>query len=433
MRRRGTSLILEAIEPSRKSVDAVELRYPNLREALRAFGPISYLQRGGRLLKHPLKKMPKPGKLRQELNTAYLLTASYRLQKAMTPVDKLFWSKQFTLASVGLFGRPEPRQVRSLAAAELSYFQALVDELDNHHDFTRALLHYYRLLAGNTKSAGNLDKRYAKLLDDVRDYLYDRYDTVLAVFDGMPTSGELEPAELRRYFRRGLKALVGQDPAWADWQVISNQSAGLSVEAPKKQIIIGRYRAPIQVGEVRGLFAHEVLVHANRAVGGAKLSKALTEGLPDYLEAEEGLGVLIEAALRGGIPSKIRDRYLDIALAMGNYRRRAVNREQLFNVCYVRAVLRSLDRGFDLDLDDLENETWQHVNRIYRGSLGDKYVAVFTKDIAYYQGFVKLAKHFKSQAKAGQLATSLDFALKGKFDPTNPADVRLVKSLTKKK
>jgi hypothetical protein len=159
----------------------------------------------------------------------------------------------------------------------------------------------------------------------------------------------------------------------------------------------------------------------------------LAEGLPDYLEAEEGLGVLAEAALGDGIPSKIKDRYLDIALAMGNYRRRAVNREQLFNVCYVRAVLRSLDRGFDLDLDDLENQVWQHVNRIYRGSLGDKYVAVFTKDIAYYQGFIKMAKYLKVEAKQGRLTSSLDLALSAKFDPTSANDVRYVKSLTKNK
>ncbi|HET6622700.1 MAG TPA: tyrosine/phenylalanine carboxypeptidase domain-containing protein [Candidatus Saccharimonadales bacterium] len=433
MRRRGTSLILEAIEPSRKSVDAAELRYPNLREALRAFGPMSYLQRGGRLIKHPLKKMPKPGKLRQELNTAYLLTASYRLQKSLTPVDKIFWSKQFTLASVGLFGRPNPRQVRVLAAAELRYFESLVDELDNHHEFTRAMLHYYRLLAGNAKSTGSLEKRFGKLLVQVRDYFYDRYGSVLAVFDELPANGELEPIELRRYFRRALKQLAAVDPDWVQWQVVSNQSAGLSVEAPKKQIVIGRYRAPVHAKDVRGLFAHEVLVHAKRAVGGAKLSKALAEGLPDYLEAEEGLGVLAEAALGDGIPSKIKDRYLDIALAMGNYRRRAVNREQLFNVCYVRAVLRSLDRGFDLDLDDLENQVWQHVNRIYRGSLGDKYVAVFTKDIAYYQGFIRMAKYLKVEAKQGRLTSSLDLALSAKFDPTSISDVRQVKSLTKNK
>ncbi|HET8690170.1 MAG TPA: tyrosine/phenylalanine carboxypeptidase domain-containing protein [Candidatus Saccharimonadales bacterium] len=433
MRRRGTSLILEAIEPSRKSVDAVELRYPNLREALKAFGPMSYLQRGGRLLKHPLKKMPKPGKLKEELNTAYLLTASYRLQKALTPVDKIFWSKQFTLASVGLFGRPDSRQVRILAAAELKFFESLVDELDNHHDFTRAFLHQYRLLAGKTQSSGSLEKRFDKLLGEVSDYFYDRYGSVLAVFDDLPLGEELEPAVVRRYFRRGLKVLAVLDPAWTDWRVVSNSSAGLSVEAPNKQIVVGRYRAPIRVQDIRGLFAHEVLVHAQRAVGGAKLSKALADGLPDYLEAEEGLGVLAEAALNGGVPSKIKDRYLDIALAMGNYRRRAVNREQLFNVCYVRAVLRSLNRGLDLDLDDLESEVWQHVNRIYRGSLGDKYVAVFTKDIAYYQGFIKMAKYFKLEAKQGRLRASMDFALSAKFDPTNAGDARTVKSLTKKK
>lgn len=433
MRRRGTSLILEAIEPSRKSVDAAELRYPNLRQALRAFGPLSYLQRGGRLLKHPLKKMPKPGKVREELNTAYLLTASYRLQKALTPVDKIFWSKQFTLASVGLFGRPDPRQVRTLAAAELHYFESLVSELDNHHEFTRAFLHHYRLLAGKSQSVGSLARRFDKLLAEVRRYFYERYTNVLAVFDDLPADGELEPAAVRLYFRRALKALLILDPAWADWRVVSSASAGLAVEAPKKQIIVGRYRAPIPVKAIRGLFAHEVLVHAQRAVSGAQLSKALADGLPDYLEAEEGLGVLAEAALNGRIPNKIKDRYLDIALAMGNYRRRSVNREELFNICYVRAVLRSLDRGRDLDLDRLENEVWQHVNRIYRGSLGDKYVAVFTKDIAYYQGFIKMAKYLKLEAKKGRLAASLDFALSAKFDPTNPGDARQVSSLTKNK
>ncbi len=433
MRRRGTGLVLEAIEPSRQSVDAAELRYPHLRAALKAYTPLSYAKRGGRLLRHPFKKFPKPRRVKEELTTAYLLTASYRLQKSFTPVDKLFWSQQFTLASVGLFGRPDPAQVRRLAAAELKAFESIAAELDNNYEFANILLDAYRRLAGRTSPGRTLEQRFGDVLGEVRLYFEQEYQPVLEVFDDISDGAELAPNEVRRYFRRGLKRLAEQNARWRDWRVVSSQTAGLSVEAADKQIVVGRYRAPIKSSEIRGLFAHEVLVHAGRAVEGGKLSKRLAEGLDGYLTAEEGLGVLVEAAINRAVPYKIKDRYLDIALAMGNYHRRSVKREQLFNIYYVRAVLRSLADGQDLQLDDLENETWQHVNRIYRGSLGDRYVAVFTKDIAYFEGFNKMARYFKDHLKRGNFTSAMDYAMSGKFDPTHDLHRRAVKSLTDKR
>jgi hypothetical protein len=422
-----TDVIIDAISPTPSSVSARNLHYDNLREALAKFGFISALKKSGEVLQGR-RKIPTLETIQHDFYVAYLLNASYRLQRSHTAIERFFWTQQFSVSSVQLFGQPGRRAVASLAAEELTFFEHITTSLGGQTtEFAEPLLAAYRHLVKGHRVSEGAEQQFREVLGAVHDYFYERYGGVLSVFDVYEDTAVLHPEELRESFSRALELLKRRDPAWKKWQVVMVNTGNLSASPRNRCICIGRYRVPVPVREVRGLFAHEVLVHALRSVNGEKRSRDMRRGLGDYLTAEEGMGVLVESAINGSVAYKVKDRYLDIALAIGSYRRRALTREELFVVAYSRAVLRSLVDDNPADLDDIEKAAWQHVNRIYRGTLGNKYVGVFTKDIAYYEGFVKMARYIDIRLKAQPVAKVVEYILQGKFDPTNAKHNRVLK------
>lgn len=414
----NTRVVLEAFAPSRKSYDADVLKYKNLRKTIELYALTAFLKKNSlRLLTK--KKSPSIDELKHDFHIASILNASYRLQKSLTPIDKYVWSKVFTSSSVRLFGRPSKREIAKLARAELSILENMSNSI-GHNEFTEPVLTVYKSLVGDKVSKTDLSHQtYPFLMQDIRTYFETEYQEVFACFDNYPSTHNFAPTDIVNVFSDALEMLAKTDKSWAKWKIELDDSAHLSVNVDQKLVIVGAYRAVIDHQHIKGLFAHEVLVHAQRALNGAKISKKLASGMTDYLVAEEGFGVLVESSINSEIPEKIIDRYIDIALALGSRWRPGISREEMYNFCYKRSVIRSVARGEDIDLDGLEKTTWEHVNRIYRGSLGNKYIGVFTKDIAYYKGFKKLAKHFEKSRKKGTLHSQIRFALQGKFDPTS--------------
>jgi hypothetical protein len=205
---------------------------------------------------------------------------------------------------------------------------------------------------------------------------------------------------------------------WKKWCVAWHESGTLSVDVISKKINVGRYRAPIRGQDIKGLFAHEVLIHAQRSLKGEKIDENLALGLPGYVEAEEGFGVLVESAINGHVSPKVKDRYIDVALALGISGKKPMNRRELFAIAYSREVIRNLadDRVFDVEL--LKKTIWVHVNRLYRGTLGNNYIGVFTKDIAYYKGFCKIAEYLSTELRQNNPVDSkIGYMMHGKFDP----------------
>ena len=87
-----------------------------------------------------------------------------------------------------------------------------------------------------------------------------------------------------------------------------------------------------------------------------------------------------------------------------------------------------------VELDELKKSTWTHIDRIYRGGRGDSSTsnqAVFSKDIAYYEGYRKMRDYIdESFSKGESIEDIFKYLLMGKFDPTNPVHVNYVKQVT---
>lgn len=412
----GTHIVLKAFTPTIESYDAGELEYENLNSVFNKYNLRSFITESGRSLLLRKANISRQ-ELRHNFSVAAIINASYRLQRSMTPIDKMLWSYVFTSSSIKLFGQPLRQEAGRLARLELDSFKDMSRAVDCD-EFMQPLFEAYEgLLLKKHRPMPSLTTKYATLLTDIKTYFEQEYADAFACFDAYPSQHVFTSHDVAAVFRQAVGRLAERDRAWADWRVTLTEATHLSVNVGKKRIVVGKHRIPIDHASIRGLFAHEVLVHAMRGVNGAKISKRMGSGTLGYLIAEEGFGVLVESAINGFVPEKIKDRYIDIALALGD-QRGPMSREALYGVCYRRNFLRAMAEGVDPDLSSIEKISWQHVNRIYRGTLGNKYVGVFTKDIAYYRGFVRLARHFEAARKKGLLESRIRFSLQGKFDPT---------------
>lgn len=421
--------LLAAIAPAQYSAGANALAYEKLEPTVEKQLP--YLQqRWEKFLNN--KSQIEEEVLAMHLAFQYLLQTAVKANTAETPELKSMWSERYTKASVELYGEPDEQIATSLFAKHIhelstlqerskinsepieSYFVAtprLGELQETSFDFT-----------ANTESIGKI--------------VTDEYKEAFELFS-MPDDELIDPEKAAELFSNSLEILAQKNPIWAEWNIELVDDNKLTVYTASKTIKVGQHRSISSAKQIRGLFAHELLVHAHRAVNGSQYPEEsrMRKGLPGYLETEEGLGVYLEYAVTGDVPVKIVDRYVDTALALGQIGGKQYSRPELFKYTYLRHVLRTeaSDRDGQIDYQALRDETWAYVNRIYRGTPGNDSIGVYTKDIVYYQGFLKIGRFINEQVADGKTPKKvLDYLLQGKFDPTNPKHTSVVEKYATK-
>lgn len=341
----------------------------------------------------------------RELAQQYLLLGAWALNKAQRSDAQATWSTRYTEASSELYGTPNA---------------SIAEQLYNARNSGMEALHEY-------ESASKAVKEY---LDDV-------YCDVFTAMQLDSRISKLSPQQVATTFEAGISVLARDfDPDWNDWKIDRNEDKdSLSVIASKKSIVVGLKRAEMDVSELKAKFSHEVLVHAQRAINGAKIAPKLATGLPGYLDAEEGLGAFVEYAVKGRLSEVFVDRYVDVAFALGILEPQANDqvtgrtRKDLIELTLNRAKVRNELSESPMSEESLLKAVYAHVNRIYRGSLGNEHVGVFTKDASYYTGFVSNAQYITSELAAGRpIRAIMEHLLSGKFDPTNAKHVEFLKS-----
>ena len=116
---------------------------------------------------------------------------------------------------------------------------------------------------------------------------------------------------------------------------------------------------------------------------------------------------------------------MDIALALGTIDGVQISRKELFKISLARQTVRAQIKGTfeETQLPSMEKRVWTHIDRIYRGGTGDANgvkQAIFTKDIAYYVGYKKMAEYITAKLASGDsVETIFNFLSQGKFDTNN--------------
>lgn len=341
------------------------------------------------------------------------------------------WADRYTQASEELYGQPDITEVHRLLSNEYAQLMNLKGRDGVSQDQVALLLETYRPVVSNTEVATSAET--AKERQIIAEYGAAIKEQYGPLFELAAASGhdEFTPQQLADLFTDAFSWLRQHDGAgWEGWKVVLDpNAAAISPHAIAKVLKVPAVREPASLAEAQGLVAHELLVHVLRGKNGAKLSdKTFAEGLPGYLESEEGLGILAEQAITGALPDKAYDRYVDIGLALGMAGEQKT-RQELFKISFARQLVRMQLRGtYDESMrGSLERKVWRHVARIYRGGPGDSldaHQAIFTRDIAYYAGYKKMLAYIIAERTSGKSAAEIfNYISSAKFDPTNPQHV----------
>ena len=415
--------LLEAISPDPDRPDNEILRYPSLAQAIKDKQPIE------EVLVRTYYAAEDESAIQlgaaQKLAEIELIETAAALQNALAPEHQIALSQQFTTASIDLFGRPD-------ATAAAFLLEQLLTELcvlQTNYKVDPVLLDFLLQNYDEILRHSNAPHEYLVPFDETQanaaaaafgSFLREEYPFSLSVFDGDPTR-LVDASGIVELFEQALAQLQAhREEFWSQWRVMVTDDSCLAVNPHAKRLIVGSHRASVELGELRGLFGHEVLVHALRAGNGRHLSHEFERGLPGYIDAEEGFACFVEHALSGAAPRKMYDRYLDVALALGTIDGRPNTRQELYKLVYARNTIRWQAAGKIERASNIERESWAHVNRIFRGTLGNDAVGVFTKDIAYYQGYQKMTAFVIDELNAGISPDELwSLLTMGKFDPTD--------------
>lgn len=342
------------------------------------------------------------------------------------------FSQDFTQASIELYGEPEPRHVAALAAYELNTLQGYLNMPGVDKRKTQGLIAFFEGQLGSSAletedlARPEID---ATILDQFKDMLEERYGSVLEIFDGVSEQKKVSPEEVRELFTRTLAVLGETDPVWLEWSVEIGKKHAMEVTSQTKSVRVG---TKVRSGKsLWPLVVHEVLVHGQRAVRGSKSQEHMAEhGLPEYLDAEEGLARFLQRAASGNRDAITNNLYMNIGLALGQLEKEPMTRQELQKVHMDRLIVQKQAASKPVDLYDLDRQSWRHVNRVYRGSLGNEHIGVNTKDIAYHAGIMKIATFIQESLEAGQTPAQIfDYLTVAKFDPTNEQHVKYLEDV----
>jgi len=367
----------------------------------------------------------------RQLAYHYLLKTAHNAMNAPSESLQTHWLDRYTQASIEIFGTPLKKRANQLLNEHIQQFEAL----KNIEQVDQVLLDEY---LNWLKSKRSSDTRASceeheteslkPLLDNISEFLHSRYSAALDVFTNENIEERMTVAQAREKIETALTKLNDIEPGFSSWKVkiISNKDV-ISVDPETKTLQLGKNRAPMTKSELKGLFCHELLVHALRSINGAKIDENLAFGLPDYLDTEEGLGTLFEYAITKQMPEKNADRYIDIAIALGTLGETMVPRPELMQYVVMRETLRS-QTDLNYTQSEAETKARAHVNRIYRGTPGtEDAIGVFTKDIVYQDGFDAICSYMLDRLDAGDTIDEIiDFVMIGKFNPTSEKEVAYV-------
>lgn len=194
------------------------------------------------------------------------------------------------------------------------------------------------------------------------------------------------------------------------WRVSVEEAGSINVRSSEKKIVIpdnGMMRSREKVEE---LIVYEIGVHMLRAITGEETDvPPLANGLSGYYDTEEGLGVVMEQALRGKFAERGVDHYIIAGLA--HYDKKDFR--GAFEVKWRLSLLNSIKDGDDISDKKIEKAKKTAFTQTLRSFRGTNDMPLF-KDLSYYNGSVEVWKYLESIKSEGDTYSWLQILLAGK-------------------
>ncbi len=361
---------------------------------------------------------------RKQAETMFLMTAD----KLKSEPDNTSLGQEFGEQSAAIYGVPD-RSIFTTLTNRLRMKAEQVEDIDEHSgEITRELL---QMLPETEESQTEVLTPPQSLIDHYQERVHEKFAPLLAVVP--EDQEEFNPDQMAGVFEDVLDVLRSQeyDPDH-EWQVeVQDTTGGISVRAEEKKIIIPGKRSNMSHREMREKVVHEGGVHLLRSLNGEQSGLlVLSQGLADYYDAEEGMGVVMEQLLNGQPKERGVQHYLNTGLALGLDGTPRDFRDT-FEIAWRReAVNRLSDQENQQSTDDIikksKQQAYRQCERIFRGTPAEMPGVVFTKDLAYFNGNYQMWQYLE-QNRGNEEAFDELFA--GKFDPANETHVRIIESL----
>lgn len=333
----------------------------------------------------------------------------------------LLWTNRFNQAAEELYGEVNPDEALDLIRQGL---ENITGQPDSY------VQQVYMDVLGDRSSETKRSFK-SETLEPLREALFSYYPDIVETVHELE-EGPYTPARVREVFSAIFNKMAQEDSDWGEWEITNRPGKTMiSVIAAKKIIDIPDGRQPVKdKEEILRLAMHEIGVHVKRAVSGYKLDdEMMATGVPEYIEFEEGLAAIYEYLSTGAIPYKMKDRYIDIALATGAIDGYRLSREELIRLGISREESRAITLGEPVNHEEISKDIQNRVSRIFRGGNGQPIrnetgeiitQPVFSKDLVYYKGFIEAYDFLVEKINSGYpLDKLLDYLMSGKFDPTN--------------
>jgi hypothetical protein len=432
-----TVKVYENITPINSGTGAAVLEYDQLLPAVKEY-KLSHANRSARAWESESGSFEEL-KSAKQLAMEYLLRTALQDIQALTIESRDLWSDRFTRASIELYGEPEEQEVSKLVSAEVQQWHLLEGDENVSQPLLKFLQVSYEKVFRPDMTSAPEDDRFEELegeraaIEAYGEVLWGKYKPVFDLVDKADKE-ELTPEDLKNLFERAIKWLAdNEDEGWTNWVVEFKNDTGVSSGGKDRKIRIGKRRVNATPDDARELIAHELFVHGLRSQNAHKGSdEMLITGYPGFLDAEEGLGKLSEQAVGGITEEPGRDRYMDIAIALKKVNGVQITRQELFGIHLARDIVKAQSKEeFDgFKLADMTRTAWASVDRVYRGGRANEdgsRQAVYTKDLAYYIGYKKMAQYLRGQLARGKSMNEIfEYVTLGSFDPTNPKDTERV-------
>lgn len=172
---------------------------------------------------------------------------------------------------------------------------------------------------------------------------------------------------------------------------------------------------------VRAVAEHEVGVHVRRSHQGSQQPLyLLAVGLSQYLPGEEGLASYVQQQIEGTTEFYGFDRYLAASLAVGMDGEERDFREVflLMRDYYLLQLIHD-----DTALESATNAAWEVCIRIFRGTSGKATGQIYTRDISYFEGNIKMWDLIIEKPHV------FEELFVGKFNPLMKAEVDALQAL----
>lgn len=337
------------------------------------------------------------------------LTQVVRLGDEQSQADA---AAEFMNVNIELYGEPDEKVYREIVAERVSALKQK-DLSESGSILRHELLGLIGEVGEPTGEKFVPSKETVQWMKGVAESLY---GGLLRHVPEVESGGKISAAELSGLFSTIIHS---EFESSADgWTVSVEDATSVNVKPTVKDIVIPAGRE-YTVSQVRGLVVHELGVHLLRSVSGESTDLSpLKTGLNGYYDSEEGLGSVMEQALKGEYKEAGIGHYMTIGGAYFDGR----DFRESFEVKWRLGVLDGLKEGEEVTqakIDKARKAAYTNTLRTFRGTD----TLPWFKDLAYYNGVTSMWKHLE-EIRGDDL--QLSFVLMGKADPANSSHKKLL-------